>query len=71
MIWVLKIYSHPKSPLRGFSILQSDNWDSECRTEKSLDYKTGASSMSQHDSKQAAIDHARQVLGMELFNKCF
>lgn len=68
--WVLKIFNHPKNPNKGFQVLQCD-WNTECKAETCLPPEKGCSSMSQHDSKQEAYDHAKKILGEDLFNRCF
>lgn len=71
MIWILKVYSNPKSVKQGFSVFPSESWDNECKFEKSQDVYNGCTCMSQHDSRREAIDEARKVLGIKKFNECF
>lgn len=69
--FILKIYLHPKSELRGFKILSNIDWSIECKAERSLCYVSGCSSMSYHESYDEAIDQARKELPENLFKICF
>lgn len=68
--YILKIYLHPKGKVKGFTIFENLDWKTECEAEKSLDYSSGCSSMSQHSTRSDAIEHAKKQLPRELFNKC-
>lgn len=69
--YILKIYSHPKSDIRGFMVLRDMDWDAECKAERTLDYSKGASFMSQHETRAEAYDHARKILGTKQFEALF
>ena len=72
-MYILKIYLHKESKIKGFLIFKKDekDWDLECRAERELDPTQGCSSMSRHDTYQKCIDHARRNMPEALFNKCF
>lgn len=69
--YILKIYSHPKSNMRGFLIFQDIDWNKECKAESTLDYQNGCFFMSQHASKAEAYEHARKILGDKQFQALF
>lgn len=69
-MYILKLYSHPRGTKRGFEYFEGLDWGAECKAERELDYKNGASAMLQCTSKQECIDQARKYFGI-WFNNLF